>query len=156
MKITHYNDQEVLDVSFAFVEEVTHAVFSTLNAPLPDEVIIHLVDKKTITELHGNFFDDPTPTDCISFPMDMPGDEEETGPKILGEIFVCPEVALEYARAHTKNALEETALYIIHGVLHLLGYDDIEEQDALEMRKLEADCLKTLSKTGNFGLILNI
>lgn len=144
MNITFYNNQATLDVPFSFVEEVVLTVFTVCNTPLPDEVILHLVDKGTITQLHADFFNDPTPTDCISFPMDPPGSDKSCGPTILGEVFVCPEVAVEYAQQHQKNSLEETALYIIHGMLHLLGYDDVEELSIAEMRKMEAACIKSL------------
>ena len=99
-------------------------------------MIIYLVGKKTICRLHKEFFDDPTPTDCISFPLsDSP---------ILGEVFVCPEVAIEYAEKHQIDPLAETALYIIHGLLHLLGYDDTTHQETLKMRRLEKQAMKKL------------
>lgn len=106
-----------------------------------DEVTIHFVDKKTICKLHGDFFGDPSPTDCISFPMDL---KEEGGSKVLGEVFVCPYTAIEYAKAHETNPYEETTLYIVHGLLHLMGYDDIATNDRKKMRKAEERCLKLL------------
>jgi probable rRNA maturation factor len=141
VNITFYNDQNALDVPFVFVQELALSVFKTLEQALPDELIIHLVDKKAITKLHGDFFDDPTPTDCISFPLDDPNENESAGYLLLGEIFVCPEVAIEYSSLHNKNPIQETALYIIHGILHLLGYDDIEDTDRLEMRSMENLCM---------------
>jgi probable rRNA maturation factor len=106
-----------------------------------DEVVIHLVDQETISRLHGDFFDDPSPTDCLSFPIDHPL-EPCVGPSILGELFVCPEVATEYASAHQGDPLRETALYIIHGLLHLLGYDDQTEEERLKMRAQETYLLE--------------
>ncbi|MES2344729.1 MAG: rRNA maturation RNase YbeY [Chlamydiota bacterium] len=141
MNITFYNSQQALDVSYVFVQELAHSVFKTLEQVLPSELIIHLVDKETITKLHADFFNDPTPTDCISFPLDDLDAHDDTGYILLGEIFVCPEVAIEYACLNDKKPIEETALYIIHGILHLLGYDDIEEKDRLKMRSLEDLCM---------------
>lgn len=142
MNITFYNEQKALDVSFAFVQKLAQSVFKTLGQAQPDELIIHLVDKAIISKLHADFFDDPTPTDCISFPLDDPNEEDSGGYQLLGEIFVCPEVALEYSLEHKTNPLEETALYIVHGILHLLGFDDIEEQDRKKMRTLEKRCME--------------
>jgi probable rRNA maturation factor len=82
-----------------------------------EEVNVHLVSKKTITKLHEDFFQDPTPTDCITFPF-----AEDS---LLGEIFICPEVAIEYANKYKKDPHQETSLYIVHALLHLLGFDDI-------------------------------
>lgn len=145
MKITLFNTQELLDVSLSFVEELTKSIFKTLEVAPPDELILHLVDKKVIAQLHADFFNDPTPTDCISFPMD---EDRSSGYQLLGEIFVCPEVAIEYAQENQKNPYEELALYIVHGILHLLGYDDIEEADRLVMREKEAICMKFIETGG--------
>ena len=64
--------------------------FSNLNF---DEVSIYFVDTPTICEMHKQFFDDPTTTDCISFPMDSAEDE---GYRVMGDVFVCPETAHSY------------------------------------------------------------
>lgn len=109
-----------------------------------DEVSVHFVSSEEISRLHEEFFDDPTPTDCISFPVDDA--EEDDFYKMLGDVFVCPEVAFEYSKKHITDFNEELSLYIIHGLLHLLGFDDIEEEDRLEMRKQEAECLELLKK----------
>lgn len=99
-----------------------------------DEVAIHFVDTPRICELHAQFFDDPTPTDCISFPMDDP---EEEGYKVLGDVFVCPATALNYVHAKGGDTYQELTLYVVHGLLHLIGYDDIDEEDRKDMRSEE-------------------
>lgn len=109
-----------------------------------EEVSIYFVTTRKISQLHGEFFDDPSPTDCITFPMDE--DEDVIPYRILGEVFVCPQTALKYAQAHALDPLEETTLYIVHGLLHLIGYDDIEEKDRECMRKAEAKHMKRLKK----------
>ena len=96
------------------------------------EINIYFVTERRICDLHRQFFDDPTPTDCISFPID---------PETLGEIFVCPRTALKYADLHHINPFDELALYIIHGVLHLLGFDDLTPSDRRTMRKNEEKCM---------------
>lgn len=83
-------------------------------------------------DLHQQFFNDPSPTDCISFPIDD---------KILGDIFVCPKTAIDYAARIKKDPYPETALYIIHGILHLLGFDDLEAPKRRIMRKKEKQCM---------------
>ncbi|MCB1135834.1 MAG: rRNA maturation RNase YbeY [Chlamydiia bacterium] len=99
-----------------------------------DEVSLNYVDKEEIGVLHAEHFDDPSPTDCISFPMDD-ADEEEY--RVLGEVFVCPAVAAEYVAEHGGVVDQEVILYTIHGLLHLMGYDDIETDDRMEMRAAE-------------------
>jgi probable rRNA maturation factor len=90
-----------------------------------EEIAIYFVGKRKITQLHRGHFQDPTPTDCITFPMDD---------QFLGEIFVCPQSALDYNPQHPYL---ETTLYIIHGLLHLLGYDDIDNKERARMRREE-------------------
>lgn len=99
-----------------------------------DEVSISFVSEKEICRLHEEFFNDPSPTDCISFPMD---DEPDETYHILGEIFVCPKTAINYAHEHGFNPYDEMALYIIHGLLHLSGYDDLDSKERKKMRLAE-------------------
>ncbi|MBS0649203.1 MAG: rRNA maturation RNase YbeY [Verrucomicrobia bacterium] len=89
------------------------------------EVAIYFVGQKKISQLHQDYFQDPTPTDCITFPLDS---------DFLGEIFVCPQAALDYNPEHPH---QETTLYVLHGLLHLLGYDDIDRKERTRMRREE-------------------
>ncbi len=108
-----------------------------------DEVILHFVSKSAIGKIHDTFFSDPSPTDCISFPIDPPRtDPSQEKHNILGEVFVCPKVALEYAAENKLDPYLETKLYIIHGILHLLGYDDLDPTSRRKMRQMEKKCLK--------------
>lgn len=110
-----------------------------------DEASIHFVDTPTICSLHEQFFDDPSTTDCISFPMD---DAEEEGYRVLGDVFVCPETADNYVKENGGDVYHEITLYVVHGLLHLLGYDDIEEEDQALMRAEEAEYLKQVAAKG--------
>jgi probable rRNA maturation factor len=91
-------------------------------------------------KLHKEYFNDPTPTDCISFPID----NEEDGYKLMGDVVVCPLVAKTYARTKKLDVGEELSLYIVHGLLHLIGYDDIDSRDRKVMRSAERRHLKNL------------
>lgn len=108
-----------------------------------DEVCIYFVSTEEICRLHEHYFDDPSTTDCISFPMD---DNREAGYRVLGDVFVCPQTAIDYAKQHGTEPYEETTLYIVHGILHLLGYDDIDENDRKEMRSAESRNMANLKK----------
>lgn len=106
-----------------------------------DEVILHFVTKKKMGKIHEDFFSDPSPTDCMSFPIDSPKSKSKgKEPHILGEIFVCPKVALEYAQEKNLDPYTETTLYIIHGLLHLIGYDDLDAKSRKKMRQMEKTC----------------
>lgn len=143
MNIFVYDDQSDLLIDQALVKKLVHFLLVDLGV-LCDEVTICFTDKKSISQLHEQFFNDPTPTDCISFPID--NDPNSALYKVLGEIFVCPEVAMEYSNQNNIDPYEELSLYIVHGILHLIGYDDIEEKDREEMRKKEFSCMNRLKE----------
>lgn len=145
MIVNVFNQQLALKISLDQVKRLVERVIHEEGQSC-DEVNIYFVDTATICQLHEQFFQDPTPTDCISFPMDEL--EDETSYRILGEVFVCPDTALEYSRKHKNNPYEETSLYIIHGLLHLMGYDDIEEQDRNHMRQSEVRHMQSLKING--------
>lgn len=142
MIVTIYNKQKDLSLSLANARLMISFLLKNLHIST-DEVIFHFVSKAAIGKMHASFFDDPSPTDCISFPLDpadtSPSDEKH---RILGEVFVCPQVAIEYAEENNLDPHEETALYMIHGILHLLGYDDLTPSDRRKMRQMEQKCLK--------------
>jgi probable rRNA maturation factor len=108
-----------------------------------DEINLYFVDTAAITSLHEEHFDDPTTTDCITFPLDPPFSPAPF-PKVLGDVFVCVNTAIDYAKENDLCAYEELSLYIIHGLLHLIGFDDIEEEDRLIMRQKEQEHLTHL------------
>ncbi len=141
MITTIYNSQKDLSLSLATVKLAVPFLLRELNIST-DEVIIHFVSKTRIAKVHDQFFADPTPTDCISFPMDEPSKEPtQNKHHILGEIFVCPKVAMEYALQHRGDPYQETLLYVIHGLLHLIGYDDMDPVSRRKMRRMEKKCL---------------
>jgi probable rRNA maturation factor len=121
LQLTLYNEQDDLFISFESLQKLASFVLDYLLVQT-DELVLHFVTIEKITELHGEFFDDPTPTDCISFPLD--GKSKTEGPSVLGEVFVCPKVAIEYAKEYGGTPEEEASLYVIHGILHLIGYAD--------------------------------
>lgn len=121
MKLTLYSEQDDLSIPFEPLQKLASFILNYLEV-VTDELVLHFVTIEKITELHGEFFDDPTPTDCISFPLD--GKTLKEGPSVLGEVFVCPKVALAYVEENGGSPTEEVSLYVIHGILHLIGYAD--------------------------------
>ncbi|HZB00590.1 MAG TPA: rRNA maturation RNase YbeY [Actinomycetota bacterium] len=87
------------------------------------ELSLSFVEDTEIADLHERFMDEPGPTDVLSFPLD---DVDEEGTRILGDVVVAPAVA---ARNNPDDAAGELRLLVVHGILHLLGYDH-DEDDA--------------------------
>ncbi len=138
VKIQVFNDQSDLPIKISQVNALVKTALDFENLEC-DEVAIHFIGIDKMCLLHDQYFQDPSPTDCISFPMDPPATIEEPREdyRVLGEIFVCPAIALEYSTLHHRDPYQETSLYVIHGLLHLIGYDDIMPNDRKKMRQVE-------------------
>ncbi len=138
MKIVQINDQTDLVLDEEQVESLVREV-CRLEGIDGDELYLNFITKEKISDLHRDYFEDPSVTDCITFPLDGPRFVEcveglKASPHIIGEVFVCPQVAFESC---PHAPYEELSLYIVHTLLHLAGYNDIEEADTFEMRDAE-------------------
>jgi probable rRNA maturation factor len=113
--------------------------------PIVDVGII-FVDEGPMTELHVKWMDEPGPTDVLSFPMDelRPGSEESLSPEgVLGDIVVCPQVAIRQAEVANHELMNEVLMLVTHGMLHLVGFDHAEADEEKEMFELQAKILKS-------------
>jgi probable rRNA maturation factor len=128
-RIKIFNRQSNLPLKASSVRRLVLSVLQEKRVKC-QEVALYFVGMRKIRALHAEYFQDPSPTDCITFPMNN---------EFLGEIFICPQAAISY---NPKKPYEEVALYIIHGLLHLLGYDDIDTRKRALMRKEEKRLLK--------------
>lgn len=145
MEVLVFDQQKDLFIEEASVVTVVKEVLA-LEKRSTDEVDVYFVTSEEMCTIHKEFFDDTSPTDCISFPMDAGKDLLHN---ILGEIFVCPKTAILYIEQEVKKDHDmksglfftdpylETTLYLVHGLLHLLGFDDLEEDEREKMRLAE-------------------
>ena len=146
---------EISNESGASIDEVEFAalaryVLDQMHVHPQAELSILFVDIPTMTELHVQWMDEPGPTDVLSFPMDelRPGkDGAPSDPGILGDIVVCPDVAIEQARMAGHSAQEEMLLLVTHGILHLLGFDHAEPDEREVMFDLQRTLLLTFLAT---------
>lgn len=119
----------------------------------PDaELAIQFVNEDAMTTLHVQWMDEPGPTDVLSFPMDelRPGNETEiSGPGLLGDIVVCPQVAATQAVAAGHETINEILLLTTHGILHLLGFDHAEPEEEKEMFGLQREILEAFYESEN-------
>ncbi|MGA0219652.1 MAG: rRNA maturation RNase YbeY, partial [Ilumatobacteraceae bacterium] len=96
-------------------------------------------DEATIAELNLEHMGVDGPTDVLSFPLDDPALSDIPGgpPSLLGDVVVCPAVAERQFVDHAGSLEDEIALLVVHGVLHVLGHDHAEPEEARDMRELE-------------------
>ena len=114
------------------------------------EVSVTLTNNDHIREINLSYRNKDAATDVISFALNE-GEEPEIidGPEInmLGDIIISIERAMEQAEEYGHSLERELAFLTVHGMMHLLGYDHIEEEDRLEMRKEEEYVLGHLGIT---------
>ncbi len=99
------------------------------------EITIRMVDSEEIQTLNRTYRHIDRPTNILSFPFELPEGIDDL--PLLGDLVICKEVLERECREQHKTLEEHFAHLIVHGCLHLLGYDHIEEADAREMEPLE-------------------
>ncbi|MCR8921179.1 rRNA maturation RNase YbeY [Dasania sp. GY-MA-18] len=105
------------------------------------ELTIRLVDEQEISQLNATYRHKDKATNVLSFPADLP---EHIDIPLLGDIIICPAVVAAEAQQQQKTLTAHWAHMVIHGTLHLLGYDHIEEQQAVAMEAIETQLLADL------------
>jgi probable rRNA maturation factor len=141
-------------------EAVKRLVEAVLNEEgISGEVAVAFVDEASIAELNGRYRDLGLPTDVLSFDYganggsgaDWPGGSGDEG--VNGELVVCPQVVMRYAAEERRDPASQLGWTLVHGALHLAGYDheiDQGEMREREQRLLEmfAGAIRLLSPTG--------
>lgn len=111
------------------------------------EVSVVLTNNAFIHELNRTYRNIDAPTDILSFALDESDDEEnfsEDVPHALGDLILSVERAKEQAVEYEHSLRREVAFLLVHGFLHLLGYDHIEEADRLKMEEKQAELMNEL------------
>ena len=137
-KIAIHSPQEIVPIDRGRLREVARAVLD--GESIADyEISIALVDNPTIHQLNKRYLDHDEPTDVLSFPYSAPGAR-----KLEGELVIGVEIAQEQAKERGHDVQAELALYVIHGLLHLCGYDDKSPGAERDMRERERHYLRQL------------
>jgi probable rRNA maturation factor len=127
------------------------------------ELSMLFVDAQAMADLNKRFLGKDGPTDVLAFPIDEdpvdsgrspdsggtgPGFASEPSdlPTVLGDVVICPAVAMRNAPEHAGTYEDELALLVVHGVLHLLGFDHEDDDEAEAMERRERDLLGKLNR----------
>lgn len=131
----------------AICQVARHALSEMGVHPLADLSIL-VVDESYMAELNHRWMGSKGPTDVLSFPMDELSvgrgpstDEEPVAETMLGDIVLCPVVAAKQAATAGHSTADELHLLTVHGVLHILGYDHAEPDEAKQMFGLQKSLL---------------
>ena len=109
------------------------------------QLSIRVVDLEESRSLNRDYRGKDKPTNVLSFPMDMPeAMAEELGLPILGDLVICAPVVEREAKEQNKTSRAHWAHMVIHGMLHLQGYDHISDEQAEQMEDLEIKLLQQI------------
>ena len=130
------------DISEELVEKAATEALQHQSAALTAELTIVLSDDNQLRELNQQWMGVDAPTDVLSFPSDEI--DPDTGNRYLGDILISVQRAVEQAKTAGHAVESEIQLLIVHGVLHLLGYDHADAKEKTRMWKAQAEILALL------------
>ena len=141
------------------IEKLAAFVTDFVKCPYEPEISVTLVTKEEIHELNRTHRNVDRPTDVLSFPMmeyDAPADfsgekfcktltvSPESEEMMLGVFVLCSEVVCEQAEEYGHSLLREFSFLVVHSLLHLFGYDHMEEDERAEMEEKQREIMKKL------------
>ena len=113
------------------------------------ELSVRLVDEQESADLNSTYRGKMGPTNVLSFPFDSSVPIE---PRLLGDLIICVPIVETEAKQQNKIVSHHWAHMVVHGCLHLLGYDHIETQEAEQMEALEVTILQSLKIDDPYGI----
>jgi probable rRNA maturation factor len=134
------NLQDKIPINSKKIKEVVIGVLALERIRKKGEITLCFVDDKRIRRLNLKYLDKNSPTDVLAFDIASPKDSN-----IFADIVISTDRAIANAKSFRTAAMYELYLYVIHGLLHLLGYDDKNKKDILIMQKREESLLRSLN-----------
>jgi probable rRNA maturation factor len=140
------------DVDQGAIRDFVEAVLSDEGVAQDASLAITFVDPDDIADLNERFMGKAGPTDVLSFPIEdaSPGNPPtvvDGGPPLaLGDIFICTDVVEDHANEYGVSFEDELYLMVVHGALHILGWDHISDDEANAMESREAKHLTTIGR----------
>jgi probable rRNA maturation factor len=135
-------DHPTLHCKATAIKTMIRAAMVEIGSGFPDgDLSVAFLTDKHLASLHHTFLEDPTPTDVITFPGDPLMD-------FAGEVCVSVDRALAVCSENGQTFQEELTLYLVHGLLHLAGWDDRSPGDRVEMREGESRVMQALREAG--------
>lgn len=121
------------------LRKLAEFALATEGASEEAELSVAVVDSLAMTRMNETYAGRDGPTDVLAFPMDdaTEPDWDDSPPMLLGDVVLCPAVAARQAPEHDFDLGAEMRLLLVHGILHLLGYDHDDERSMSVMRERE-------------------
>lgn len=134
------SDEEIHSWALAALNAASGEDYSLQDAD-EKELSIRIVDPEEIQQLNQQYRNKDKPTNVLSFPCELPPGVDVP---LLGDLVICAQVVRDEAIEQRKSEVSHWAHMIVHGTLHLLGYDHIEDDEADQMESLETQIIQTL------------
>jgi len=133
------------------IEALARAVMAAERLPSDSELAITMVDAETMAGYNHDYLGREGPTDVLSLPIEdftegIAERSDSAPPLLLGDIVICPSVVAANAAAAGVAFEDEMALMVVHGLLHLLGYDHVIEAEAEAMEEREREILALVGR----------
>ena len=138
-------------VNERLVKKIILKILKYIGKPRDTELEVIFLADKAIRPINKTYKRRDAPTDVLSFKLDR---DEFGSRKFLGEIFISIDRAKENSRRFKADFKEEIVLYVIHGILHLFGYDDEDAASKRRMSKKEKEILGYLCKREDLSKVL--
>lgn len=135
----------------ALLKEITRDILRYIKRPLTTELEFVFLDDRSMKAFNKRYKNRFASTDVLSFKI---GRREFGSKKFLGEIFICLDTALRNSKIFGTRIGYEVTLYMIHGILHLFGYDDGKRSDRIRMAKKEGGILSLLCERRDLSKVL--
>jgi probable rRNA maturation factor len=146
MNIAIANRQRTKKINTRLLRQIATGLFAELKIT-EVELGINLVGAREMALVNETFLQHEGPTDVITFDhLDPEARSKEPGVELHGELFVCVDVALAQANEFGTSWQAEIVRYVVHGVLHLLGHDDLKPHLRRKMKREENRLMRRLAK----------
>jgi len=142
MEIAITNSQKKIRLNQKRIRAVSERILKQLKQPSRSVLSLSFVSKQRMRALNKKYFKKNSLTDVIG--LGYEGSRSGMYEYYLGDILICPEVASDNSKIYSNPLSEEIKLYVVHGMLHLLGYDDGTKESRGKMRRKEMEVLKKL------------
>ncbi len=151
MTVRISNEQEEHPVDVSSLVSLAESVMAAEAADEEAELSVGIVDEDRMTVLNERYARGSGSTDVLAFSFEEDADEVEADPEeplLLGDVVICPAVAARNAGERNSSVEAELSLLLVHGLLHLLGYDHADPQEAEAMRTRETELIERFGAGG--------
>ena len=152
MEVLISDEQKAIKLDLDLIKDVAIEIMNFEGCPDNSQLSLVFCDDEAIKEVNNEYRGKDEPTDVLSFPMELENFIPEI--RMLGDIVISTDTAIRQAKEYNHSTETEIVILLIHGLLHLNGYDHIKEDDCKKMRPRETEILKhicSLEKFSKFG-----